>query len=111
METVPEARELAEMMVQIAHLAGRKAVGLISDMNQPLGYAVGNALEVKEAIETLKGDGPADFIEHCLEVATYMVYLAEKAESVEAARAVVETAYQIRTGTGEIPPAGGCAGR
>jgi pyrimidine-nucleoside phosphorylase len=94
METVPEARELAEMMVQIAHLAGRRAVGLISDMNQPLGYAVGNALEVKEAIETLKGEGPADFIGHCLEVATYMVYLAEKAESVEAARAVVENAFK-----------------
>ena len=94
METVPAAKELAEMMVQIAHLAGRKAVGLISDMNQPLGYAVGNALEVKEAIEALKGDGPADFIEHCLEVATYMVYLAEKADTVEAAREVVENAFQ-----------------
>ncbi len=93
METVPAAKELAEMMVQIAHLAGRKAVGLISDMNQPLGYAVGNALEVKEAIEALKGDGPADFIEHCLEVATYMVYLAEKADTVEAAREVVENAF------------------
>ena len=94
METVPEAKELANMMVQIAHLAGRMAVGLISDMNQPLGYAVGNALEVKEAIEALKGDGPADFIEHCLEVATYMVYLAEKADTVEAARTIVENAYQ-----------------
>ncbi|MBN2044071.1 MAG: thymidine phosphorylase [Anaerolineales bacterium] len=92
METVPEARELAELMVQIAHLAGRRAVGLISDMNQPLGFAVGNALEVKEAIDTLKGNGPPDFVEHCLQVATYMVYLAERADHVEAARSIVEKA-------------------
>ena len=93
MPTVDQARELAEIMVKIAHLAGRQAIGLISDMNQPLGYAVGNALEVKEAIETLKGHGPADFTEHCLQVATYMAYLAEKADTVEAARKLVEEAY------------------
>jgi pyrimidine-nucleoside phosphorylase len=94
METVPEAKELAGLMVQIARLAGRRAVGLISDMNQPLGYAVGNALEVKEAIDTLKGDGPADFVEHCLDVATYMVYLAEKAKTVEESRKIVENAFK-----------------
>ena len=57
LQTVDEARELGRLMVQIANRAGRKAVGLISDMNQPLGYAVGNALEVKEAIYTLHGNG------------------------------------------------------
>mgnify|MGYP001285236777 CR=1 FL=1 len=93
LKTVDEARELGRLMVQIAHRAGRKAVGLISDMNQPLGYAVGNALEVKEAIDTLQGNGPADFIEHCLEVAAYMVLLADKAESVDDARQQVEEVY------------------
>lgn len=93
LETVDEARELGRLMVQIANRAGRQAVGLISDMNQPLGYAVGNALEVKEAIETLHGNGPADFIEHCMEVAAYMVLLAEKAENIEGARKLVEEVY------------------
>jgi pyrimidine-nucleoside phosphorylase len=60
-----DGRKLAETMTRIAHLAGRKAVALLSDMNQPLGCAVGNVLEVKEAIETLHGGGPADFKEHC----------------------------------------------
>ncbi len=90
LHTVDEATELGRLMVKIANRAGRKAVGLISDMNQPLGYAVGNALEVKEAIETLQGNGPADFVEHCLEVAAYMVFLADKAENVEDARQQVE---------------------
>jgi pyrimidine-nucleoside phosphorylase len=75
MPDLKEARILAETMTRIAHLAGRKAVALISDMNQPLGCAVGNALEVKEAIETLHGGGPADFREHCLFVAAHMLVL------------------------------------
>jgi pyrimidine-nucleoside phosphorylase len=79
METMDEARELAELMVEVAGLAGRKAVALISDMNQPLGQAVGNALEVKEAIQTLHGGGPQDFREHCLEVASHMLVLGGKA--------------------------------
>ncbi|MEM9952929.1 MAG: pyrimidine-nucleoside phosphorylase [Chloroflexota bacterium] len=76
MTTLESARELAHIMVAIGTDAGRDTVALLSDMNQPLGCAVGNALEVKEAIETLKGGGPADFREHCIEVATYMVELA-----------------------------------
>jgi pyrimidine-nucleoside phosphorylase len=75
-----EARLLAETMTHIAHLAGRKAVALISDMNQPLGWAVGNALEVKEAIETLHGGGPVDFREHCLFVAAHMLALGGAAK-------------------------------
>ncbi len=76
MKNLDEARQLAEMMVSIARLADRKAVALLSDMNQPLGYAVGNALELKEAIETLHGGGPQDFREHCLQVAASMLSLA-----------------------------------
>lgn len=84
--TVSQAVELARLMVQIARRSGRRAVALISDMNQPLGNAVGNALEVREAIETLRGRGPADFRRHCLEVAGHMLHLARKAASVDAAR-------------------------
>lgn len=77
MKNLAEARQLAEMMVSIARLANRKALALISDMNQPLGFAVGNALELIEAIETLQGGGPQDFREHCLQVAASMLVLAD----------------------------------
>ena len=86
METQQEARDLAQLMVDIAHLANRKAVALISDMNQPLGVAVGNILEVKEAISTLKGQGPASFLTHCLDVAEQMLTLGEAARDVTEAR-------------------------
>lgn len=79
-QTLDEARELAQIMVNIGHGVGRDMVALISDMNQPLGYAVGNALEVHEAINTLMGNGPADFHAHCLEVAAYMLNLAGQGE-------------------------------
>jgi pyrimidine-nucleoside phosphorylase len=75
MKTVEEARALAQTMVDIGVGAGRAMVALLSDMNQPLGCAVGNALEVREAIETLRGDGPADLREHCLTIAAHMVRL------------------------------------
>ena len=83
-KTWTEARRLAELMVSIAHLAGRKAVALLSDMNQPLGFAVGNALELKEAIETLHGGGPQDFREHCLVVAGHMLAIGGVAADAEA---------------------------
>jgi len=94
MHSVDEARELATMMVQIAHLAGRRAAAVISDMNQPLGNRIGNALEVVEAIETLQGDGPADLTEHSLEVASHMVNLAGAAGSVVEARQKVDHALE-----------------
>jgi pyrimidine-nucleoside phosphorylase len=79
METLEDARELAKLMVSIARSAGRRCTALISDMNQPLGQSVGNALEVREAIETLHGRGPADFREHCLVAAAHMLVLGQKA--------------------------------
>lgn len=80
MKTIQDARELATLMVSIAHRAGRRAIALLSDMNQPLGEAVGNALEVVEAIHTLEGDGPVDFREHCLVVAGHMLTLGRVVE-------------------------------
>ena len=81
METIEEARELATLMVSIGELSGRDVAAILSDMNQPLGVAVGNALEIKEAIQTLKGEGPDDFVEHCLEIASHMLVLGKRADS------------------------------
>lgn len=92
MKTETQATALAELMVQIGHGVGRKVAAVISDMNQPLGNAVGNAVEVIEAIETLKGRGPADFVEHCLEVATQMLLLADAARDETDARAKLRAA-------------------
>lgn len=78
MQTVEDATDLARLMIEIGEDAGRKVTALISDMNQPLGYAVGNALEVREAIDTLQGGGPPDLVEHCLTVAGHMLRLAGK---------------------------------
>lgn len=83
MGTIEEARELASLMVKIGELADRRTVAVLSDMNQPLGVAVGNALEVKEAIAVLQGGGPQDFREHCLEIAGHMLVLGEKAQNLE----------------------------
>lgn len=86
MRSLDEARTLARLMVSIARLSGRTATALLSDMNQPLGYAVGNALEVREAIDTLRGGGPEDFIEHCLVVASHLLALGRRAGSLGEAR-------------------------
>lgn len=87
MKTAEEARNLAEAMVRIGNNVGRKTMAVISDMSQPLGLAIGNALEVKEAIDTLQGKGPKDLEDLCLTLGSQMVYLAGKASSLEAARA------------------------
>ncbi|GAP62115.1 pyrimidine-nucleoside phosphorylase [Ardenticatena maritima] len=96
MQTLEAARELATLMVEIGVRNGRDMTALISDMNQPLGAAVGNAVEVQEAIETLQGNGPRDFTEHCLTVAAHMLLLGEKAETFDAAYALAEDF--LRTG-------------
>lgn len=92
MQTEAEARILAGRMVDIAKLAGRTAIALLSDMNQPLGYAVGNALELKEAIDTLRGGGPADFKEHCLDVAGHILILGGIASNEKDARLMAQAA-------------------
>jgi len=79
MATAPEATQLAELMLRIGRNLGRRMSALIGDMSQPLGLAVGNALEVTEAIETLHGNGPADFRQHCLDVAAEMLLLGKVA--------------------------------
>ena len=88
----PEARELANLMVDIGRHAGRETVALLSDMNQPLGNAVGNALEVKEAIEALHGQGPQDFREHCLHVSAHMLVLGKRANGLDEGRVMAEKA-------------------
>ncbi len=95
MKTVDEAVRLAEAMVRLGRELGRRMCALISDMNQPLGWAVGNALEVREAIAVLHEEGPADLREHCLVVAAEMLALAGRVaspmEGVEmAARAIAD---------------------
>ncbi len=82
MKREEDALALAETMVDIGRGLGREVVAVISDMSQPLGDAVGNALEVKEAIETLHGCGPADFTEHCSVIAAYMLHLGNKCQDV-----------------------------
>jgi pyrimidine-nucleoside phosphorylase len=94
MKDLDDARELARAMVEIGNAVGRKTMAVISDMSQPLGYAIGNALEIKEAIDTLKGEGPEDLHELCLTLGSYMVFLAEKASSLEEARAMLEEVIQ-----------------
>jgi pyrimidine-nucleoside phosphorylase len=85
MKTIEDARELAKTMVEIGKMVGMTVVAEITNMNQPLGEAVGNALEVLEAVETLKGHGPEDFYEHCIETAARMILISKKADSMEEA--------------------------
>jgi len=92
MENLDQARGLADLMVSIGELSGRDVAALLSDMNQPLGVAVGNAIETKEAIQTLRGEGPADFEEHCLEIASHMLVLGKRAETKAQARKMAEDA-------------------
>lgn len=86
MKNQEAATVLATEMVKIGHSVGRKTVAVMSDMDQPLGFAIGNALEVEEAINTLKGKGPKDLLNLCLELGSNMVVLANKAANVEEAK-------------------------
>ncbi|MDJ1089548.1 pyrimidine-nucleoside phosphorylase [Macrococcoides caseolyticum] len=86
MKTDKDAEMLATAMVKIGNNVGRNTMAIISDMSQPLGYAIGNALEVKEAIETLRGEGPEDLTELVLTLGSQMVVLAGKANTLEDAR-------------------------
>lgn len=96
MKTLDDAEALAHAMVRIGNNVGRNTMAIISDMSQPLGNAVGNALELKEAIATLKGNGPKDLTELVLTLGSQMVVLAKQAESLDEARQMLVDA--IKTG-------------
>jgi len=92
MPTLAKARELAEEMVSIGELSGRRVIAVLSPMDQPLGEAVGNALELKEAVQMLHGQGPEDYRYHCLHMAAYMLILGHKAADLETGLALAEKA-------------------
>ncbi|MEJ7276426.1 pyrimidine-nucleoside phosphorylase [Staphylococcus sp. HMSC063F03] len=96
MKTLDDAEALAHAMVRIGNNVGRNTMAIISDMSQPLGNAIGNALELKEAISTLKGNGPKDLTELVLTLGSQMVVLAEQATSLDEARQMLIDA--IKTG-------------
>ncbi len=90
MQTLDEARELANVMVSIGNLSGRRVIAVLSPMDQPLGEAVGNALELKEAVELLRGKAPKDYRYHCMHLAAYMLILGKMAASMQEALAMTE---------------------
>jgi pyrimidine-nucleoside phosphorylase len=90
MQTLDEARELANVMVSIGNLSGRRVIAVLSPMDQPLGEAVGNALELKEAVELLRGKAPKDYRYHCMHLAAYMLILGKMAASMQEALAMAE---------------------
>ena len=90
MKELDQAKALAKEMVTIGNNVGRHTKAVISNMDQPLGFAVGNALEIKEAILTLQGKGPDDLLELCLRLGSHMVVLAEKATTLKEAREMLQ---------------------
>nr|WP_304578956.1 pyrimidine-nucleoside phosphorylase [uncultured Acetatifactor sp.] len=102
MKQEAEAKALAEEMVKIGKNAGRRTVAVISDMDQPLGFAVGNALEVREAIETLRGNGPKDFLELCLTLGSQMLMAGGKAESAREAEEMLRAVIADGSALGKL---------
>lgn len=96
MKTETDARALAEMMVEIGQSVDRQVTAVLSDMSQPLGNAVGNALEVREAINALQGQGPADFVEHCLTIGGQMLILGRQAANAAEARQKLQETLDSR---------------
>ena len=90
MQTLEDARKLANVMVSIGNLSDRRVIAVLSPMDQPLGEAVGNALELKEAVELLRGNAPEDYRYHCMHLAAYMLILGKKAETMQEALAMAE---------------------
>jgi pyrimidine-nucleoside phosphorylase len=99
MRTVEDARALAETMIELGHHAGREVVCLLTDMDQPLGAAVGNALEVREALDTVRGRGPADFTELVLDACARLLSLSDLGIDEVEGRARAEAA--VADGTAE----------
>lgn len=99
MKNEKDAERLAKTMVQIGKLANRQTMAIISDMSQPLGLAIGNSLEVKEAIDALKGEGPADLMEMVYVLGSQMVVLAKQADTLEEARELLKEAIQSGAAT------------
>lgn len=97
MKTLKDSKNLASWMVEIGKRAGKRMRALITDMDRPLGYAIGNSLEVIEAIETLKGNGPADLTELCIALAAHILCLAEKGSYAECEKMAKE-AIENRSG-------------
>ena len=98
MRTLEEATQLAEVMVSIGKLSGRRVIAVLSPMDQPLGSAVGNALELKEAVEMLHGEGPEDYRYHCLHLAAYMLILGNIAKDIPEGIALAEKAIMDGSG-------------
>lgn len=94
MKNIEDARRLAKTMTSIGKLANRETVAVISDMSEPLGEAIGNSLEVVEAIETLQGNGPDDLVEMCYALGSQMVVLAGKAKTTDEARTLLQKALE-----------------
>ena len=96
MKNIDDAKALARAMVDIGKGAGRRIMAVISDMDQPLGRAVGNAIEVKEAIDTLKGQGPEDFTELCMELGSRMLVMSDVCPDLDEAKKML--ADSVKTG-------------
>ncbi len=92
MKSEGDARTLAEVMIDLGHRAGREVVAILSDMGQPLGRAVGNALEIREAVATIRGDGPPDFVELVLAATSELLALSDLGIDRDEARARAEAA-------------------
>jgi len=97
MKTIEDARELARMMLELGQHAGREVVCMLTDMDQPLGYAVGNALEIRETIATLRGEGPPDFTELVLGASAHLLALSDLDLDEDEGRARAATAVQDGT--------------
>lgn len=102
MKKEEDAFALAKEMTALGKHAGRKTIAVVSDMDEPLGFAVGNALEVKEAIETLKGNGPKDFVELCMTLGTYMLIAGGKAEDEKQAEKMLRKVIEDGTALAKL---------
>lgn len=102
MKTPEKSLELAKAMVAIGNNVGRKTMAIVSNMDEPLGLAVGNALEVKEAIDTLDGKGPTDLLELCLELGSHMVVGAGIADTTEKAKEMLKKVIEDKSALNKL---------